>query len=59
MTRAAVGKLPATLSDVLVDGELHRELTWELGGWAIMLRSSGDVDELFRMARTTHRQGGR
>jgi hypothetical protein len=58
-SRATVGKLPATLSDVLVDGELHRELAWELGGWAIMLRSSGDVDELFRMARTTHRQGGR
>ena len=58
-SRATVGKLPATLSDVLVDGELHRELAWELGGWAIVLRSSGDVDELFRMARTTHRQGGR
>ena len=28
-------------------------------GWAIMLRSSGDVEELFRMARTSHRQGGR
>jgi hypothetical protein len=58
-SRATVGKLPATLSDVLVDGELHRELAWEIGGWAIVLRSSGDVEELFRMARTTHRQGGR
>jgi hypothetical protein len=58
-SRATVGKLPATLSDVLVDGELHRELAWEIGGWAIVLRSSGDVEELFRMARTTHRPGGR
>lgn len=57
-SRATVGKVPATLSDVLVDGELQRELTWEIGGWAMMLRSSGDVEELFRMARTTHRQGG-
>jgi hypothetical protein len=58
-SRATVGKLPATLSDVLVDGALHRELAWELEGWAIVLRSSGDVEELFRMARTSHRQGGR
>ena len=59
-SRTAVGKLPATLSDVLVDGALHRELAWELNGWAIVLRTSGDdLEELFRMARTSHRQGGR
>jgi hypothetical protein len=58
-SRATVGKLPATLSDVLVEGTLHRELAWDLEGWAIVLRSSGDVEELFRMARTSHRQGGR
>jgi hypothetical protein len=58
-SRTAVGKLPAVLSDVLVDGVLHRELAFELNGWAIVLRSSGDVEELFRMARTSHRQGGR
>ena len=55
----AVGKLPAKLSDVLVDGTLHRELAFDLNGWAVVLRSSGDVEELFRMARTSHRQGGR
>jgi len=58
-SRTTVGKIPATLSDVLVDGELHRELAWDAGGWAIVIRSSGDLEELFRMARTTHRQGGR
>jgi hypothetical protein len=58
-SRTSVGKLPATLSDVLVDGTLHRELAFELNGWAVVLRSSGDVEELFRMARTSHRQGGR
>lgn len=57
-SRTTVGKLPATLSDVLVDGTLHRELAFDLNGWAIVLRSSGDVEELFRMARTSHRQGG-
>ena len=59
-SRTQVGKLPATLSDVLVDGTLHRELAFELQGWAVVIRSSGDdVEELFRMARTSHRQGGR
>jgi hypothetical protein len=57
-SRTAVGTLPATLSDVLADGTLHRELAFELNGWAVVLRSSGDVEELFRMARTSHRQGG-
>ena len=59
-SRTTVGKLPATLSDVLVDGTLNRELAWQLNGWAIVLRTPGDdVEELFRMARTSHRQGGR
>jgi hypothetical protein len=58
-SRTAVGKLPATLSDVLVDGRLHRELAFAPGGWSVVLRTEGDVEELFRMARTSHRQGGR
>ncbi len=58
-SRATVGPHPATLADVLVDGVLHRELAWELQGRAIILRSPGDVEELFRMARTSHREGGR
>jgi hypothetical protein len=58
-SRTTVGKRPATLSDVLVEGRLHRELAWELQGRAMILRSAGDVDELFRMARTSHREGGR
>jgi hypothetical protein len=57
-SRTHVGTLPATLSDVLVDGELNRELAFDIGGWAVVLRSTGDLEELFRMARTTHRQGG-
>ncbi len=58
-SRATVGAHPATLSDVLVDGKLHRELAWETQGRAMILRSSGDVEELFRMARTSHQEGGR
>jgi hypothetical protein len=58
-SRAHVGVHPATLSDVLVEGRLHRELAWDNQGRAMILRSAGDVEELFRMARTSHREGGR
>ncbi|HEX9399037.1 MAG TPA: hypothetical protein VF912_02910 [Anaeromyxobacter sp.] len=58
-SHATVLAHPASLSDVLVEGTLHRELAWEVQGRAMILRSSGDVEELFRMARTSHREGGR
>lgn len=58
-SRAVVGTAPATLSDVLVNGRAMRELAWDLHGRATILRSAGDVEELFRMARSAHREGGR
>lgn len=57
--RAVVGSAPATISDVLVEGRAARELAWELHGRAVILRSAGDVEELFRMAKSAHREGGR
>ena len=57
--RAVVGKVPATISDVLVGGVPATELAWELSGRAVILRSAGDVEELFHMARSAHREGGR
>lgn len=58
-SRAVVGTAPATLSDVLAGGRPARELAWELHGRAVLLRSAGEVEELFRMARSAHREGGR
>lgn len=58
-SRTAIGGAPATLSDVLVAGHPARELAWSLHGRAVILRSAGDLDELFRMARSAHREGGR
>lgn len=58
-SRTTVSAHPATFSDVLVEGELQHELSWEVQGRAIVLRSGGDVEDLFRMARTSHREGGR
>jgi hypothetical protein len=57
--RTSIAGGPATLSEVLVHGERTRELAWELQGRSMILRSRGDIEELFRMARTAHREGGR
>jgi hypothetical protein len=56
---ATVDGRPATLSDVLSGGTRTHELAWELQGRAMVLRSAGDVEELFRMAKSAHREGGR
>jgi len=56
---ATVGGQPATLSDVLSGGTRTHELAWALQGRAMVLRSAGDVEELFRMAKSAHREGGR
>lgn len=58
-SRTSVGGIPATISDVLVEGRPARELSWVLHGRAMVLRSAGDVEELFRMAHSAHREGGR
>jgi hypothetical protein len=42
---------------VLVDGAAWEELRWERDGRAMILRTQGDVEELFRMARSAHREG--
>jgi hypothetical protein len=57
--RTTVAAVPATLSDVIVDGRPARELAWAIHGRAMILRSAGDLEELFRMARSAHREGGR
>ncbi len=54
-----LGSTPATISDVLVGGHPAREIAWTLHGRAMLLRSAGDLDELFLMARSAHREGGR
>ena len=57
--RTTVGSTPATISDVLVGGHPSHEIAWNLHGRAMILRSAGDLEELFRMARSSHREGGR
>ncbi|HTN51181.1 MAG TPA: hypothetical protein VML50_02160 [Anaeromyxobacter sp.] len=55
--RAAVGSVPATLAAVLVEGRPWEELSWQVGGRAVVLRSCGGEEELFRIAHSVRREG--
>jgi hypothetical protein len=57
--RTSVDSRPATLSSVHVGGEAWQELSWDLRGRSVILRGRGDLDELYRMAGSVHREGGR
>jgi hypothetical protein len=57
-SRTTVGSRPASIAEVLRDGWTWRELSFEVDGRSVLLRSKGDVDELYRMARSVH-LGGR
>jgi hypothetical protein len=56
-SRTTVGERPARLSRRLVDGEVWQELSWEREGRPLVLRTRGEVEELFRMARSSHLRG--
>jgi hypothetical protein len=56
-TRTAVDARPALQVRVLADGAVWEELRWERDGRALVLRTRGEVEELFRMAHSVHRRG--
>jgi hypothetical protein len=58
-SRTVVGTRPATLADVLHGGSTWRELAWDVDGRAVVLRTRGELDEAYRMARTLRREGPR
>jgi hypothetical protein len=49
----AVGPLRGILSRVVDDGNMAFEVTFELDGRRVLLRSRGSLDELLRMAKST------
>jgi hypothetical protein len=57
--RTTVAGRPARIADVVVGGETWTSLAWELGDRAVVLRSRGEVEELYRMARSLRVEGGR
>jgi hypothetical protein len=55
-----IGARPAALASVLVEGVSWQELSFEVNGRAVLLRTrSDDLEELVRMAKTLHVEGGR
>jgi hypothetical protein len=52
--RTTVGGRPAVLARLLVAGHAWDELRWERDGHELRARSRGSVEELVRMARSTH-----
>lgn len=49
---------PARIADVLVEGERWTSLAWAAGDRPFVLRSAGDLEELYRMARSMRVEGG-
>ena len=54
---ATVAGRPARLSRRTIGGEVWQQLSWERDGRRMVLRTRGDVDELFRIAHSAHRRG--
>jgi hypothetical protein len=48
---------PARLTRRTIGGEVWQQLSWERDGCRMVLRTRGDVEELFRIARSAHRRG--
>jgi hypothetical protein len=51
---------PTTVAGITrrtIGGEVWQQLTWERDGCRMVLRTRGDVDELFRIAHSAHRRG--
>jgi hypothetical protein len=48
---------PARLTRRTMGGEVWQQLAWERDGCQMVLRTRGDVDELFLIARSAHRRG--
>jgi hypothetical protein len=56
-SRTVIGTRPAIRARVVAQGLTWEELRWQEGGRALVLRSRGSVDELFRMAHSVRREG--
>jgi len=55
--RTTIGTLPAALATVSLEGTVWQELSFDVDGRAVLLRSRGDLDELYRIAHSLHGRG--
>jgi hypothetical protein len=54
---SSVAGRPARLTRRAIGGEVWYQLSWERDGCRMVLRTRGDVEELFKIARSAHRRG--
>jgi hypothetical protein len=52
--RTRIGNLPATLASVTLEGTVWQELSFDVDGRAVLLRTRGELDELYRIAHSLH-----
>jgi hypothetical protein len=57
--RTTVGSLPARLATVVAGGATWQELSWRVGGRALVLRGPPGDPDLFRIAHSAHREHAR
>jgi hypothetical protein len=56
--RTQIGTAPASLATVTLDGTVWQELAFDVDGRAVLLRTRGDLGELYRIAHSLHGRGG-
>jgi hypothetical protein len=55
--RTRVGTIPATIADVVIDGAVWQQLTWQIDGIALVLRARSSEPEIHRLAHGVRREG--
>jgi hypothetical protein len=55
--RTRVGTIPATIADVVIDGAVWQQLTWQVDGIALVLRARSAEPEIHRLAHGVRREG--
>ncbi|HSM92381.1 MAG TPA: hypothetical protein VLT47_05785 [Anaeromyxobacteraceae bacterium] len=56
-SRTTVGRVPATISTVVIDGAVWQQLSWQLDGIPLVLRARSAEPELHRLAHGLRREG--
>lgn len=56
-SRTRVGTIPATIANVVVDGAVWQQLSWQVDGIALVLRARSAEPEIHRLAHGLRREG--
>ncbi len=56
-SKTRVGTIPATIANVVIDGAVWQQLTWQLDGIALAVRARSAEPEIHRLAHGLRREG--